>query len=166
MTAPETLAITGQDLRSFMRRWPGGVAVVTSASGGVPAGCTVNSFISVSLRPPLVLVCLALQSKTLAAINECELFGINVLTDGQRILAERFAAGPADRFAGLTYQWKLGIPLLDHTCSAAVCRVERSIAAADHAMLLGRPLWCAAGDRIDPLVFAGGTYWALLPTAS
>ncbi len=166
MTAPEMVAVTGQDLRSFMRRWPGGVAVVTSAAGQTPAGCTVNSFVSVSLRPPLVLVCLALSSRTLTAIGQCGVFGINVLAEGQRELAERFATGTGDRFAGLAFGWRLGVPVLDGSLATAVCRLERSIPAADHVMLLGRPLWCASEDRFEPLVFASGSYWSLLAAPS
>lgn len=152
--------VTEQALRHFMRSWPGGVAIVTGALDGRPAGCTVNSFISVSLRPPLVLVSLAHSSRTLATIAATRAFGVNVLTRHQRELAERFATGTGDRFASVHYRWEYGIPVLEGS-SAAVCGVDHIIDVADHALLLGRPEWCFTASGGDPLVFAGQAYWTL-----
>jgi 3-hydroxy-9,10-secoandrosta-1,3,5(10)-triene-9,17-dione monooxygenase reductase component len=154
-------AITGPALRQFMRSWPGGVAVVTSALDGRTAGCTVNSFISVSLRPPLLLVSLARSSRTLATIIATGVFGVNVLAGHQRELAEQFATGAGDKFATIPYRWECGTPLLAETSAAAICGVERVIDAADHALLLGQPFWCSSVDGVDPLIFAGHSYWTL-----
>lgn len=156
-----TTSVTGPDLRRFMRRWPGGVAVVTTAHEGRPAGCAVNSFISVSLRPPLVLVSLAERSRTLAAIGECRAFCVNVLARRQHRLAEHFATTPGDRFAGVPYRWEGGVPVLDGTVAAAVCTVERIISAADHALVLGAPRWCAQDESAEPVVFFQGAYYVL-----
>lgn len=160
-TTLDKVPVTEQALRHFMRSWPVGVAIVTGALDGRPAGCTVNSFISVSLRPPLVLVSLAHSSRTLATIAATRAFGVNVLTRHQRELAERFATGTGDRFASVHYRWEHGIPVLEGTSAAAVCGVDRIIDVADHALLLGRPQWCFAVNGGDPLVFTGQAYWTL-----
>jgi 3-hydroxy-9,10-secoandrosta-1,3,5(10)-triene-9,17-dione monooxygenase reductase component len=150
-------AVTGPDFRRFMRSWATGVVVVTGSLARRPAGCTVNSFTSVSLRPPLLLVSLSERSHTLAAITERATFGISVLGWEQRHLGERFAA-PDDRFAGVRYRLENGVPLLDDAMATAVCTVERLIVAADHVLVLGRPQWCESAGDTDPVVFFNGRY--------
>ena len=153
--------VTGQDLRQFMRSWPGGVAIVTGALEGRPAGCTINSFISVSLRPPSLLISLAHSSRTLATVVAAGAFGVNVLTRHQRDLAEQFATGAGDKFASVSYRLEQGIPVLEGASATAICGVERIIDVADHALLLGWPRWCSAGGADEPLVFARQSYWTL-----
>lgn len=157
---------TGPALRRFMRRWPGGVAVVTSAVGAEmaePVGCTVSAFISVSLCPPLVLVSLAEGSRTLAAIEQQGRFGVNVLAAAQDALATRFAAPTGDRFADVPYHWEHGVPVLEDTAAGAVCVVDRIVAAADHALVLGALRHCRQDDTTRPVVFFAGSYYALSP---
>lgn len=153
--------VAGPAWRCFMRNWPGGVAVVTSALNGRPAGCTLNSFISVSLCPPLLLVSLARSSRTFAVIAVTGTFAINVLAGHQRRLAERFATGADDKFAAVRCRWESGIPVLEDTSATAICDVERVIDAADHALVLGRPQLCWSVDGADPLIYAGHAYRAL-----
>ena len=167
-------AVTGAVLRQFMRSWPTGVAVVTSSlpsapRGGasrpaapLPVGCTVNSFVSVSLRPPLLLISLSRRSRTLAAILAAGVFGVNVLAGPQHHLAEHFATTPDDaRFRHVRYEWRRGVPALDSAAAMVVCAVDRAIEAADHVLVLGIPQWCDCDDRLDPLVFAAGAYHAM-----
>jgi 3-hydroxy-9,10-secoandrosta-1,3,5(10)-triene-9,17-dione monooxygenase reductase component len=160
-TPPAANALSATALRHFMRSWPGGVAVVTTAYGGTPAGCTVNAFISVSLRPPLVLVSLGDQSRTLATLVARGAFAVSVLTGRQRHLAERFASAVDDRFAGVDIVWRQGVPALAGAAAIAVCEVHQVIAAADHALVLGRPKLCERDADGDPLIFAGGVYHTL-----
>jgi 3-hydroxy-9,10-secoandrosta-1,3,5(10)-triene-9,17-dione monooxygenase reductase component len=168
------LAVTGTALRQFMRSWPTGVAIVTSSLGPVPAGCatrtanplpvgcTVNSFVSVSLRPPLILISLSGSSHTLGAIVASGTFGVNVLTGSQHQLADQFATSPDDdRFGQVPYLWRLGVPVLVSTAATVVCAVDRTIDAADHVLVLGIPQWSDCRDGADPLIFAGGAYLSL-----
>ncbi len=159
----EGAAVAGPEFRRFMRSWPTGVAVVTSADGQAPVGCTVNAFVSVSLRPPLILISLALTSRTLAAIGAAGAFGVNVLARTQPGLARHFATSGDDRFTGLSYRWEYGVPLLAEATATAVCVLERTITVADHALVLGSPRWCACDHGRDPLVFAAGAYQAAIP---
>jgi flavin reductase (DIM6/NTAB) family NADH-FMN oxidoreductase RutF len=152
MTARAEPALTGADFRAFMRTWPTGIAVVTSTAGQDPVGCTVNAFTSISLRPPLLMISLALRSGTLAAIRRRESFGVNVLGFAHRRLAARFATG-GDRFAGVPWSTHLGIPVLDAATAAAVCDVRQVVEVADHVLVFGSPCWCAQRGEDDPLVF-------------
>lgn len=157
-SSTEAAAVSGTAWRRFMRNWPGGVAVVTAALDGRPAGCTINSFMSVSLRPPLLLISLACTSRTLSAITATNRFGINVLAGHQWGLAEQFATGADDKFATVRYCWQSGIPVLEDTSATAVCIIERAIDVADHVLVLGYPQSCWSVDGVHPLIFAGHAY--------
>ncbi|MFJ9454267.1 flavin reductase family protein [Kitasatospora sp. NPDC101447] len=159
---PETPAVTGPALRSVMRRWATGVALVTATPQGRPTGCTASSFTSVSLSPPLVLVSLRRSSRTLAAITGQGAFGINLLGRHHQDLADRFATAPAEqRFAGIGHRLVRDVPVIDEAMAALVCRVERTVAAADHLLVLGQPLWCDRNGAADPLVHFGSHYQCL-----
>jgi flavin reductase (DIM6/NTAB) family NADH-FMN oxidoreductase RutF len=119
--------------------------------------------LSVSLDPPLILISLSARSRTLAAITAQGAFGINVLAAREQQLAERFARSGGDRFAGVRYRFERGVPLLDSAIATAVCRLEQTVAAADHILLLGRPQWCVQDGGPDPLIFLGGAYQTLVP---
>lgn len=147
--------------REFMRNWPTGVAVVTAAPKHQAVGCTVNTFVSIALQPPLVLVSLSRQSRTLAAICAQEAFGLNVLSWGQRHLAGHFATAPGDRFAGIPYWMQQGVPLIEGVVATAVCAVDRVIPAADHHLVLGDVVWYCQDDSRDPVISFGGKYRVL-----
>jgi flavin reductase (DIM6/NTAB) family NADH-FMN oxidoreductase RutF len=156
-----------------MRSWPTGVAVVTTSGRPAPAGdpvrppdpfpvgCTVNSFVSVSLRPPLILISLSRESHTLAGITATGAFGVNVLAGPQHPLAAHFATAPGDRFRSVPHRWMYGVPVLDGAAATVVCIVDQAIEAADHVLVLGTPQWCECDDDADPLVLAGGAYHVL-----
>jgi len=154
--------VTGPALRRFMRRWATGVAVVTATDEGRPTGCTANSFTSVSLTPPLVLVSLAEQSRTLGSITRHGAFGVSLLGRRQRDLADRFATAPTgERFAGVDHTLVDGTPVLTGAMAAMVCQVEHAIPAADHVLVLGRPTWCDCDGSPDPIVHFGSHYQSL-----
>lgn len=157
VAAPGHTEVTDIVFRRFMRNWATGVAVVTASAAGRPIGCTVNSFTSVSLHPPLLLVSLSERSRTLAAITERKTFGVNVLSWDRRHLADRFATSD-DRFADVPYRLENHVPLLREAMATAVCAVDRQIVAADHTLVLGRPQWCQSDDDTKPVVFFNGHY--------
>ncbi|MEZ0113866.1 3-hydroxy-9,10-secoandrosta-1,3,5(10)-triene-9,17-dione monooxygenase reductase component [Catenulispora sp. EB89] len=156
--------VDGWALRCFMRRWATGVAVVTGMADR-PVGCTVTAFTSVSLDPPLLLVCLGRGSRTRAAIAERPVFGVNVLSARQHAVAEAFAAADADRFRDVPFHVVHDVPVLDEALVAVVCAVRSAVPAGDHDLLLGAPLWYrdGVGPIAPPLLhYAGG----LVRTAS
>jgi flavin reductase (DIM6/NTAB) family NADH-FMN oxidoreductase RutF len=154
----DTSCVEATEFRHFMRGWATGVAVVTSALGGHPTGCTVNTFVSVSLAPPLLLVSLAHDSDTLATIRTRGRFAVNVLAWRQRQLAARFAHDVDDRFRDVPHRLAHGVPVIADVMAAAVCTLTGTVPVADHVLVLGRPLWCERTGPDDPVLFLDGRY--------
>jgi flavin reductase (DIM6/NTAB) family NADH-FMN oxidoreductase RutF len=138
-----------------------GITIVTSFDeAGTPVGFTANSFTSVSLDPPLLLVCPGKNASSLPAIRQTGLFGVSVLSSGQRGVAERFAMRGVDRFAeGEWVESESGILLLEGACANFACTLAQDIDAGDHQLLLGRiDSFRSASDR-QPLMYLKGAYW-------
>ncbi|MCC7485926.1 MAG: flavin reductase family protein [Burkholderiales bacterium] len=151
-----------RDFRRGLGSYPTGVAVVTARSaGGRAAGVTINSFASVSLRPPLVLWSLAARAPSRPAFEAATYFAIHVLAGDQRVLAERFCSPAADKFTGVaTGEGLGGAPLLENAAALFECRARHSYPGGDHVILIGEVERYAYFDR-PPLVFHGGRYGAL-----
>ena len=169
MTVNQTVAIGhsppgGDDLRRFMRHWPTGVLIVTTVYRGVPVGCTVNAMMSVSLAPPLLVVALARTSATLAAIGRTGSFGLNLLAAHQAALSDRFAHTPQhQRFTGVPYLMRGGIPVLRDALTTAVCATHDIMPCGDHLLVVGAPEWLSEGEHRTPLVFHRHGYHRLTP---
>ena len=157
--------VSPDDLRSVMGRFATGVAVVTATHPGLgPFGSTANSVSSVSLDPPLVLVCLRSESETLAALEASGGFAINVLAEHQRHLADRFAkaATPA-HWEGVPHAPGLtGSPLIADTLAAVECELHELADGGDHRIAIGRVLGLRdTAEPAPPLLFAESRYHAL-----
>jgi flavin reductase (DIM6/NTAB) family NADH-FMN oxidoreductase RutF len=140
-------SVAEAEFRAFMRHWPTGVAIVTTAGPNGPVGCTVIALMSLSVEPPLLVVSLCEDSRTLEVIRRTELFGANVLAADQGELSERFArCAPAERFAGLELRVEHGVPLLAGAAAQTVCTVQEFQRCADHVLVVGAPVW----QRVDP----------------
>ena len=139
-----------------------GVTVVTTrGADGRPYGFTANSFASVSLEPPLVLVCVGRAVEGFEVYRRCERFAINILSDSQRVISVTFATDCANRFARI--RWRGGIhgsPILDGGVGSLECAAERRIEAGDHMILIGRVL-AVEGSAQRPLVYFRGDYRSL-----
>lgn len=127
------------DFRATLGRFATGVTVITTSAGGREYGMTVSAFSSLSLDPPLVLVCVDRGATMHELLGEGAVFGVNVLAQGQESLSRRFATGePADRFAGVGYaRGALGAPLLDGTVAWLECTVAARHPGGDHAIVVG-----------------------------
>jgi flavin reductase (DIM6/NTAB) family NADH-FMN oxidoreductase RutF len=149
----------------LMACWPTGVAVVTSALGNEPMGCTVTAVASVSAQPPLLLVSLATKSRTLLAIrHNGGRFGVCVLSAEQRDLAQRFAQGePNQRFASVGFTWLMGVPILREALTGAVCTVRAELAVADHVLVVGGPQRFLGNPQPNPVIWFQRSYWDLCP---
>lgn len=148
-----------------MGRYPTGVTVVTARDpSGVPAGLTVNSFTSVSLDPPLVLVCIDRASNSHDLLVEAGRFRINVLADDQTEVAARFATGPSEeRFDGLAWaEQDPGPPRIAGVAAWLDCDLEAVHAGGDHSILVGRVQAVGTTDR-EALVFHRGAYGVFTP---
>lgn len=147
------------DFRDFMRHWPTGVAIVTTAGPDGPVGCTVNALMSLSVEPPLLLVSFCEDSRTLEVIRRTELFGASVLAAEQSELSERFChCEPAERFDGLELRVEHGVPLLRGAAAHTVCRVQEVQRCADHVLVVGAPVWQSVDPEREPLVLHRGAH--------
>ena len=165
MSELEPASGPGPDTAAFRRAlgcFVTGVTVVTTRdAGGVPHGFTANSFTSVSLEPPLVLVCVGHEVESLDVFRRCAHFAVNVLADSQQAIANAFATELPDRFAGVRWrEGSYGSPILEGCVASLECASWRRIEAGDHMILVGRVL--AFEDSTGgPLAFCRGSYLSL-----
>jgi 3-hydroxy-9,10-secoandrosta-1,3,5(10)-triene-9,17-dione monooxygenase reductase component len=151
-------------LRDVLGAFTTGVTVVTAKGAGGPAGLTTNAFTSVSLDPPLVLVCFDNASRTLPVVAESRRFAVNVLRAGQEELARTFASKrvQAEKFAEAAHNEQGGVPVLDEALAWLVCDVTELLPGGDHTIGIGAVTAMAAFEG-EPLVFQRGDYWRLAP---
>ncbi|MFQ3664816.1 MAG: flavin reductase family protein [Sphingomonadaceae bacterium] len=137
-----------------------GVTIVTSIDArGRRVGFTANSFTSVSLEPPLLLVCPARDASSLPVIRSSGHFGVSVLAASQRELAERFARRGVDRFAsGSWVEAESGVPLLEGASANFACTLLQETEAGDHVVLIGRIDSFRAAPERPPLLYLKGAY--------
>lgn len=153
------------DSREF-RNWGGhfatGVTVLTVQVGNAVRGMTANAFCSLSLHPPLVLVCIQHGASMHPMFEITEVFGVNVLAADQKHLAEVFAqhGEHPEPMAGVPFRsGSLGAPIIEGAMGWAQCRVEERYAGGDHMIVVGRVQEMKT-ERPDaaPLLFYAGTY--------
>lgn len=150
--------------KAALARFPAGVTVVTTRDEqGQPWGFTASSFTSVSMDPPLVLVCLAEDADCAPAFEVCDRFAVNILgTDGGDV-AWRFASRGADKFADLDVdEGAQRVPLLPDAAVQLEAAVEARYPGGDHTILVGRVLEAHVTDQ-PPLVFAAREFHQLAP---
>ena len=148
----------GATLRSVMARFPTGVTVVTTRDAqGAPLGLTVNSFTSVSLEPPLVLVCIGRSTGSHDRLIASGGFAVSVLSEAQADIARRFARQPSDgRFDGVAWwQAPSGNPVIEGATAWLDCAIEQVMEAGDHTIVLGRAQSCGSSDTPALLVHRG-----------
>lgn len=149
-------------LRQVLRRFAAGVTVITTRKeDGSPAGMTATAFTSVSLDPPIALVCLNEGSRTAAAVLARRSFAVNILAADQRAVADRFASAADDKFAGLDWtSGSLELPILEGTVAALTCNVRSVTEAGTHMVVLADVLECAHREA-GSLVYLDGAYLPL-----
>lgn len=143
-----------------MGQFTTGVTVVTGLSPkGEPAGLTVNAFASLSLAPPLVLVCLARKTRGIEAFTENEHFAVNVLADDQRALSVAFSGPVHKRFQSVAYvAWDTGCPILEGCVANLECARLDAHDGGDHLILVGRVMRLSQAEHRQPLIFFRAGY--------
>ena len=128
--------------RDIMANFAAGVTVVTSYSEGRHHGLTVSAFTSVSLVPPLVLICIDHASHSIHALKAAKGFTVNLLREGTADLAIRFASKDPDKFRGLAIQAPeyegAGRLLPSHSFAGLECRTVETAEAGDHTVFIGQ----------------------------
>jgi flavin reductase (DIM6/NTAB) family NADH-FMN oxidoreductase RutF len=153
----------GSDARTFrdaLGCFATGVTIVTAMDAeGQPIGLTANSFTSVSLDPPLLLVCIAKSSGSAAVLRAADNFAVNVLQIGQQPTSNRFAGKGEDRFANTPWSvGEFGTPVLTGSLSSFECARHNIHDGGDHFLLVGRVLKAMFEPRRDPLLYFRGKY--------
>lgn len=158
----------GQDPAAAFRRTLGmfatGVTVITTQDGDQVHGMTANAFMSVSLRPPLVVISVDRRAKMHALLNEGRRYGISVLADEQRALSDRFAGRTGEGTEEAEFEVVHETPLVRGALAHLVARVVRSNWGGDHSLFVGQVEYARYGEG-QPLLFQGGRYHHLLEHA-
>lgn len=159
---PAAAGVTASAFRETLGAVAAPVTIVTAWLAGRPHGTTVSAFSSLSLTPPLVLICLDHRSDLLDAITADRRFGVNVLARDQATLAARFARPDCDRFDGTEWHDDGGLPRLTGTSAFLACELEAVVRRGDHHVLTALVNRAERSSR-PGLVYCERSYAALLP---
>lgn len=152
--------LTPKQWRAAMGAFPSGVTIVTSWQNGKPIGTTISAFSSLSLVPPLLLVCMDYKNPALTPIEETKVFGVNILGCDSGHLALHFGKDPdADRFASINYRARAGgAPQLSDAPVFIDCTLEHSYEGGDHKIFVGRGIHIEHAHATAPLLYHKGTF--------
>jgi flavin reductase (DIM6/NTAB) family NADH-FMN oxidoreductase RutF len=154
---------TSSEFRLALGQFATGVTVVTAEhSPGRVHGMTANSFTSVSLDPPLILICVSHAAQLLPMLNRQKRFGVNILKNNQRAISEYFArteeSAETEKQLGIRYRWTdKGIPLLEDALVNLTCNVVDSHVAGDHTIFIAEVESVEIYDG-EPLLYLRGNY--------
>ncbi len=153
---------SGFDMKDFRRvcgKFPTGVTVTTLVgTDGKPYGITLSSFTSLSLAPPLVLVCIDHRAAIFAHFGIGKHFGINILSEGQRDLSVQFSRNWSDRFLGVRWRPGItGVPLLEDVPGTLECIATEILRVGDHSIVIGQALHLRITEE-PPLAYFESSY--------
>jgi flavin reductase (DIM6/NTAB) family NADH-FMN oxidoreductase RutF len=153
------MTIGADEFRSALGRFASGITVVTAKNaGGRFFGITVSAFCSVSLEPPLILVCIDKNTGSHHAIEETRAFVVNILREDQAHLSDRFAAFLPDKFDSVNFRLGLdGLPVLEDVLANLECRLKYSHDGGDHTIFVGEIERANVNDG-NPLLHWRGNY--------
>lgn len=148
--------------RDACSRFATGVCVVTSSGADGPSGMTANAVTSLSLDPPLMIVCFAHTARTLQAVQHSGRFGVHFLSQHQEDVAARFASKmpEAEKFEGLEWAEREGVPMVAGCLAWLACEVRQLVPGGDHLIGVGEVTGIRRAEG-EPLVFHRGAYWSL-----
>ncbi|WP_253858158.1 flavin reductase family protein [Prauserella alba] len=150
-------------MRQTMGRFATGVAVITTEADGEPHGMTMNSLTSVSLDPPLLLVCFNHGARSADAVTDSGRFVVNLLSQRQQPIAMRFAKRGEDHFGGLGLEYgDHRVPVVPNALAHLDCDVDRIVEAGDHTVVFGRVTDVCAREG-EPLGFYQGRFSDITP---
>jgi len=160
--------ISEKDFRQALGHFVTGVTVVTAeCAPGQVHGMTANSFTSVSLQPPLVLVCVDHRARLLSLLKQKHHFGVSVLKVGQEAWSEYYAKGiltnEAEERMGVRYRWiRQGVPVVEDTLAQLACTIVASHVSGDHTIFVAE-VDAAEAHAGEPLLFFRGAYRQISP---
>ena len=158
-TSFKKTGINKDEFRAALSRFPSGVTIVTTRDAdGRFHGITVSAFASVSLEPPMILVCIDKNTGSHDAFREGEFFVVNILAEGHETLSNRFASHISDKFEGVDYRIGIGeIPVLEDAFVTLECRLANAHEGGDHTIFVGLVEKSGIKDA-NPLIYWHGSY--------
>jgi flavin reductase ActVB len=153
------MPVSSADFRSALSRFASGVSVVTTKDAAQkPFGITVSAFCSVSLDPPLVLICIEKTTGSHHAFEQSGRFTVNILASNEVGVSEHFASLIEDKFAGIEHAVdEHGIPILQGSLATLQCRLFKTLDGGDHSIFLGEVEHVIVRDA-EPLIYYKGGY--------
>lgn len=153
------MAIEKNELRRVMGHFATGVTIITTLNNaGQLHGLTANAFTSVSLVPPLLLICVDKKAESYPSFEESKVFTVNILKDDQEALSRKFAVSGGEKFRGVAYRVGAnGAPILEGVLAWLECKVAASYDGGDHTIYLGE-IQEAETREGKPLLFFRGGY--------
>jgi len=153
------LSVSPDEFRNVLGRFPSGVTVVTTkATDGSDQGMTVSAFCSLSLEPPLVLICIEKTASVYAALTTAPAFIINILSAKQEQVARRFSIVDIDRFEGIGFsRSRNGIVILDDVLGVIECNRFSLHDGGDHTIVVGE-VEAGRAENGTPLLYYRGGY--------
>lgn len=153
------MSASPEEFRSALSRFASGVTVVTGRrADGSPFGITVSAFTSVSLEPPLILVCIQKTAKSCEALSESAHFCVNVLSDSQTEVSNLFASRDGHDFNKVEFSdGSKGVPVIAGTLASIECSKAREYDGGDHTIFVGQVEKVSVSDG-NPLVYWGSSY--------
>ncbi|MBC7895019.1 MAG: flavin reductase family protein [Cytophagaceae bacterium] len=155
------MALTPDQFRQLMSRFASGITVLTAVDAHLrPHGMTVSAFSSLSLDPPLVLVCVDRSATMLDVLDASSHFAVNILAEGQEALSRRFSLEEMElRFEGVGHSTGIaGLPVLHGALATLECRRSARHDAGDHAIFIGEVVGGTLDPAARPLVYYAGAY--------
>lgn len=155
--------IDAREFRDALGRFGTGVTIITGLDAtGVPAGMTASSFTSVSLNPPLVLFCPSRSAESFDALALGGSFVVNVLSEDQQLLSNRFARPGQEKWQGMEFDtWDSGVPVLRGCLANIECDTHAVHDGGDHAVVIGRVRRMVYAVSGRPLLYFSGSYAGL-----
>lgn len=151
-------SIDANTMRHAMGHYATGVAVITTEADGQPHGMTMNSLTSVSLDPPLLLICFNHGARSAEAVVESGTFVVNILSRRQHEVAMRFAKRGEEHFAGLNLEYgEHAVPVVPRALAHLECNVQQVLEAGDHTVVFGEVTKTCTNEG-KPLAFYSGRF--------
>ncbi len=153
------MAISNDEFKAALGSFASGVSVVTTKdAAGKLHGITVSAFSSVSMNPPLILVCISKATGSYRSFEESNTFVVNVLHESQKNVSNNFASHADDKFAGQNYELnEQGLPILADCLVNLECTLKHSYDGGDHTIFVGKIEKATIQDG-KPLVYFHGNY--------
>lgn len=163
------MSINSELFRKVLSQFATGVTIVTTRQGETIHGLTANAFCSVSLEPPLVLVCVDQQAHSHNIIRQGGNFAVNILNTTQEALSQRFATNylsAVDRFAGVKFRTEItGAPVLEESLGWLDCKLVAAYPGGDHSIFVGEVVALGQPPGDSPLLYYQSQYQKLASSA-